>query len=118
MTVLVVMVMFVIMRMVMVVVMLMSVIMSVIVPMIVMMVTVAGGGGATLRLERRLDRLDLRSEGLQCLFKRRIAAQAHTIFLYLDRYVTVAEVPGQSRERYGIFDAHFEKRLGFCDDFH
>jgi hypothetical protein len=70
------------------------------------------------RLERCFDRLDLRSEGLQRLFERRIAAQAHAVFLYLDWYVTVAEVPRQSRERRGVVNTHFEKRFGFCDDFY
>lgn len=30
--------------------------------------------------------------------------------------MTVAEVPRQSRQRRGIFDAHFEERFGFRDD--
>jgi hypothetical protein len=88
--------------------------------MVAVMVMIFTGYGidAAFRLERCFDRLDLRSEGLQRLLERRIAAQTHTIFLYLNRYVTVAEVPRQSRERRGIVDAHFEERFGFRDDFH
>ena len=32
--------------------------------------------------------------------------------------MTVAEVPGQPRERRGIVDAHLKERLGFRDNFH
>jgi hypothetical protein len=88
--------------------------------MVAVMVMILTGYGtdAAFRFERCFDRLDLRSEGVQRLLERRIAAQTHAIFLYLNRYVTVAEVPRQSRERRGIVDAHFEEPFSFRDDFH
>jgi len=98
---------------------LMFMIMVMIVMMMIAVVLMAITNGiGTFRLERRFDRLELRSEGLQRLFERRIATKAQAIFLYLDRYVAVTEVPRQSRERHGIFDAHFEERFGFRYDLH
>jgi hypothetical protein len=95
----------------------MIMVMIVMMMIVIVLMAVTNGIGA-FRLERRFDRLELRSEGLQRLFERRIATKAQAIFLYLDRDVAVAEVPRQSRERHGIFDAHFEERFGFRDDLH
>ena len=102
----------------MIVVVVMIVAMRMVVMMIVVMTIAGNGVSAAFRLERRIDRLELCSESLQRLLKRRITTQAHAVFLYLDRYVTVAKVPGQPRERHGIFDAHFEERFGFRNDLH
>jgi hypothetical protein len=107
-----------IMIVVMVVIMAMFVIMPVLFVVMIVMMVGTDGMSTAFRLERRLDGLNLRSEGLQRLLKRGVAAKANAIFLYLDRYVAVAEVPGQPCERLGIFDAHFEERLGFRDDLH
>ena len=90
---------------------------TVIVMVIVAMVMMFFGAGlGAFRLEWRLDQRQLRTEFLHRGLELRIAAQAKPVFPHLDRDVAVAEVPGQSRERDGIVDAHFEQRLRFRDD--
>ena len=74
----------------------------------------AGGRrvGAAFRLERRVDRNELRAEALQQRLDRRIALEPQPPLQHLHRHVTVAEMPGQPRQRRKVGGARLDQRLG------
>ena len=67
--------------------------------MFVMVMVVAGRGmGAAFRLEWGLNRNGFRTVSLQQCLDFGIAAHAQTVWFYLDRNVTIAEMPGELGE--------------------
>ena len=76
-------------------------IMIMMVTMVVAMVMIVGGRniGAALGIKWRLDGDGSRAETRQQRFDRGIAPHAQAIGKELHRHVTVAEMPGEPRER-------------------
>jgi len=71
--------------------------------------------GATLRIECGLDGDESRPErGEQCL-DRRIAPQPQPVRQDLNRHVTVAEMPRQSRKRFETSGPRLDQGLGLGD---
>src|SRR5436305_14753344 len=62
--------------------------------------------GARLRLERRLNRRELRAETAQHLFQHAVAADAQPLADELELSVTIADMPGKASELL---------RIGCCD---
>jgi len=84
---------------------------------VVMMIVASYGIGTTLGLERRIDRGDLRTGGLQQRFDIARAAHAQAIGQKFDRHMAVAEMPGEPRQRRRIRSTRFEQGFGFRHDF-
>lgn len=88
----------------------------------VMMVAVRMRGlfriSATLRIERRFDACDLRSQLHHQFFQHVVAANADTIRENLCRHMTVAEMPGDAREMMRVARGDFGNRLARRDHAH
>ena len=89
-----------------------TMIMVVVIVAVVMIVRRGRLVGAALRLERRLDGRDLRAEALQQRLDRRIALEPELALHDLHRHVTVAEMPGEPRQRRQVGRARLDQRLG------
>lgn len=104
------------MRMIMV---MMIVAMVMVVPMIMVMpMLVIMGGRRGIRLEGRLDCGGFRAALLEQGFDGRAVPDAQAIGKHLRRDVTVAECPGEARERRRISQPRLDQRLGCGDDLH
>jgi hypothetical protein len=92
--------------------------MRMILVMRVVVAMIAGSSfvGSTLRLERRVDRRDLRAEALQQCLDGGIALEPQPALQHLDRHVPVAKVPGQPRQPRQIGGARLDQRLGLGHD--
>lgn len=87
--------------------------MIMVMPMLVIM-----GRRRGIRLERRLDRGGFGAALLEQGFDGRAVPDAQAIGEHLRRHVTVAEGPGEARERRRIGQARLDQRLGRGDDLH
>ena len=96
--------------------MIVAVMMIVIVVMVMVVIARRRGIGAALRLERRFDGDDLRAEALQQRLDRRIALEPQPALQHLHRHMTVAEMPGEPRQRRQIGGARLDQRLGLRHD--
>lgn len=85
---------------------------------IMMMMPMLVGRRRNIGLERRLDRSGFRAALLEHCFDRRAVPDAQAIGEHLRRHVTVAEGPGEARERRRIGQARLDQRLGRGDDLH
>lgn len=102
-------------------VMIVAVVMVVAMIMVIMMMMpmlVIMGRRRNIGLERRLDRSGFRAALLEQGFDRRAVPDAQAIGEHLRRHVTVAEGPGEARERRRIGQARLDQRLGRGDDLH
>src|SRR5271155_2974683 len=73
--------------------------------------------GAAFRVERRFDRDDLRAQAPRHLLDHRIPANAQALLQEFGRQMTIAEMPGDARQRRRVGGANFRQRLGSGDDF-
>src|SRR5215472_14844888 len=71
--------------------------------------------GAALGIKWRLDGDGFGAETRQQRFDRGIAPHAQAIGKELHRHVTVAEMPGETRERGEVLGARLDQRLGLRD---
>lgn len=104
--------------MVMIVAVVMVVAMIMVTMMMMMPMLVIMGRRRNIGLERRLDRSGFRAALLEQGFDRRAVPDAQAIGEHLRRHVTVAEGPGEARERRRIGQARLDQRLGRGDDLH
>jgi hypothetical protein len=77
---------------------------------------VAGGAGAALRLEGRLDGDDASTEAAQHVFKHAVAADAQPIPDGLHFGMAVTEMPGEAGKRRGVGRRDLGERLRSRDD--
>jgi hypothetical protein len=101
-------------------VMIVAVVMVVVMIMVIMMMPmlVIMGCRRNIGLERRLDRSSFRAALLEQGFDRRTVPDAQAIGEHLHRHVTVAERPGEARERRRIGQACLDQRLRRGDNLH
>jgi hypothetical protein len=85
--------------------------------MIVRVVVMSRGIGAALGVERRFNGDDLRAKPVRHLFDDMVAADAQRAAGQFDRQMTIAEMPGDARERHSVLAPDFGKRLRRGDDF-
>ena len=74
--------------------------------------------GASHRLERRFDHSHFGAQRREKTFDRAIEPSANAIGQHLDRYMTIAEMPGKTRQSSQISGARFDQRLRRRDHFH
>jgi hypothetical protein len=96
--------------------MIVAVVMIMVMVMVVAVVAGRRRVGAALGLEWRVDISKLGAEAFQQGLDRRIAAQPQPSFQNLHRHMTVAEVPGEPRQRGKVGGPRLDQRFGFGDD--